>query len=329
MSAAEKFLKRFEANISQSLGVRDDVQPQPQARPGTELAGPGDGRLRARSLGHMDIRNVVPDPGQPRKEFDEDALERLSRSVAKFGQLLPIRVRWDEALRKWLIISGERRYRAALRAGLEQVTCHFVDEGLSPARILEEQVVENCLREDLKPVEQARAYRALMDTNGWSARKVAEELHVASSTVVKALALLRIPDDVQRLVDAGLIPATAAYELAKLDGEDAQREAAHRVSGGKMSREEAVRLVKEATGKKSGGPSKEPTAISCNPVRSSASRRLEYSLSSGITLTLSADGEVTAGDLVAAIEATLKDLRARIKRGEEIEILSPDQAPSL
>jgi ParB family chromosome partitioning protein len=109
----------------------------------------------------MDIRNITPHPEQPRKAFDEEALRHLSESLKKFGQLLPIRVRWNEGLGKWVIINGERRYRAALAAGMEAVTCHFVEEELTGSRILEEQVVENCLREDLGPVEQARAFRAL------------------------------------------------------------------------------------------------------------------------------------------------------------------------
>ncbi len=87
-----------------------------------------------------------------------------------------------------MIISGERRYRAALKAGLESVTCHFVEEPFPGSRVLEEQVVENCLREDLRPIEQARlAFKALMETNGWSARRVAEELGLGSGTVTKAL----------------------------------------------------------------------------------------------------------------------------------------------
>src|SRR5262249_39892060 len=209
--------------------------------------GPNDGRTRARALGYMDITRIIPDPEQPRKEFEADALRRLSRSMARFGQLLPIRVRWDERLGKWVIISGERRYRAALAAGLTTVSCHFVDGELSPARVLEEQLVENCLREDLKPVEQARDYRALMDLNAWSGGRVAEEHDLERSTVVKALALLKLPDEVQEQVESGIIPATTAYELAKPEGSKAKHEVADRIAREKLSRDEAVALVREAT----------------------------------------------------------------------------------
>lgn len=333
MSVADRLLRRFEDNISQSLGVRDQAAPNPgQVEPlhPPHAAGPNDGRTRARSLGYMDISKVVPDPGQPRKEFEEEALRRLSRSMAKYGQLLPIRVRWDEQLGKWVIISGERRFRAALAAGLQSVTCHFVDGELTPGRVLEEQVVENCLREDLKPVEQARAYRALMDRNGWSARRVAEELHLASSTVVKALALLKVPEEVQEQVDSGVIPATAAYELAKLQGPRAQREAANRIAREKLSREDAVALVREATGGRrrplSAGDEREPPVPSpgtLNPDVTLVAREaliggdhpaLEFSVSNGVELTIRTPRQASAGDIFAALSSVLDDLRAFLGR---------------
>src|SRR4051794_37751972 len=200
MSTADRLLERFGANIGQSLGVRNapggplaaQVETPPPAAP---AEGPLAGRARARALGMMDIRNITPDPSQPRKVFDEESLGRLSESLKKFGQLMPIRVRWDQAIAKWVIISGERRYRAALGAGLPSITCHFAEEELHGSRVLEEQVVENCLREGLTPTEQALAFKALMEAGGWSARRVADELGLASGTVTKALALLKLPED--------------------------------------------------------------------------------------------------------------------------------------
>jgi ParB family chromosome partitioning protein len=335
MNVADRLLKRFEANISQSLGVRaggaspGSVETGPARAPQDVAPGPNEGRTRARSLGHMEIENIIPDPDQPRKEFDEPALRRLSRSLAKYGQLLPIRVRWNDRLDKWVIISGERRYRAALAAGLRTVTCHFVEEELSPARVLEEQVIENCLREGLKPVEQARAYQALMERNAWSARRVAEELHVASSTVTKALALLKLPEDVQAQVEGGVVPATVAYELAKLDGPEAKREAATRIALEELSREEAVALVRAATGgrrktrvrdKGAGKPAdplpgttEQENTLVVREVRVGDDRAtLEYSLANGFNLTITTGLQTAAGDVVAATSYILEDLRANL-----------------
>jgi ParB family chromosome partitioning protein len=90
-------------------------------------------------------------------------------------------------------LSGERRYRAALQAGFESMSCQFVEAEVGSLRVLEEKVVENGLRESLTPVDQAQAFKAVMDANGWSARTVVEELGLACGTVRKALALLISP----------------------------------------------------------------------------------------------------------------------------------------
>jgi len=94
----------------------------------------------------------VPDPEQPRLEFSEDAIERLAQSIHGKGQLSAIRVRWSEPIQKWVIIAGERRWRATKRAGLPTIDCYFHDGELAKSEALEQQLIENCLREDLKPV---------------------------------------------------------------------------------------------------------------------------------------------------------------------------------
>jgi ParB family chromosome partitioning protein len=192
----------------------------------------------------LEIERVVPDPDQPRKEFDPEAIARLAASFLKHGQLTPIRVRWNPVLGKWVVISGERRYRAAVQAGLKTVCCIFADGELTASEILQEQLIENCLREDLKPIEQARAYRQLMEMHAWSAKQLADELHISKSEVSKALALLSLPDDLQARVDAGAIQASAAYEVARLPDETAQRAVAERIVAEKMTRDDAVRAVR-------------------------------------------------------------------------------------
>jgi ParB family transcriptional regulator, chromosome partitioning protein len=246
--AAEVLQRRFGQHLSESLGVRTgpptaEVPPMPRF-PGE--TGPDDGRTRAREAGYMEIERVVPDPDQPRKEFDPEAIDRLAASFRKHGQLMPIRVRWDAALSRWVVISGERRYRAAVQAGLKTVCCIFADGELTASEILQEQLIENCLREDLKPIEQARAYRQLMEMHGWTAKQLADELHVSKSEVSKALALLSLPDDLQARVDEGAIQASAAYEVARLPDESAQRAVAERIVAEKMTRDHAVRAVREA-----------------------------------------------------------------------------------
>lgn len=248
--AAESLQRRFGQNLSESLGVRagGGIGPSP-GNPFPRETSPDDGRTRARDAGHMEVDRIVPDPDQPRKEFGDDAIERLAASLLKHGQLMPIRVRWNAGIGKWVVISGERRYRAAIRAGLKTVACVFADDGLSPSEILQEQIIENLLREDLKPIEQARAYRQLMDLHGWTAKELSGELQVSQGAVSKSLSLLTLPLELQEQVDDGAIPATAAYEVAKVEDKAVQREIARRIVDEDLTRDAAAEVVREAAGK--------------------------------------------------------------------------------
>ena len=230
-----------------------------------------------------------------------------------------------------MIISGERRYRAALAAGMEALTCHFVEQDLTGSQILEEQVVENCLREDLRPVEQARAFRALMEANAWSTRKVAAELHVASSTVVKALALLKLPETIQDQVDSGAIPATAAYELARMEEPQTQEAIAGRIAAEGLSREQAIGLVREATGGgerrrrgwREAGEGVRSNPAAADPVVAITDRYshqteehsvLVYTLASGTKLTITTSRSAAGTEVIAALSAALEDMRERLGR---------------
>jgi ParB family chromosome partitioning protein len=254
--AAEQLQRRFGQNLSESLGVRaggsaTSLTPALTAPGGPfpRETGPDDGRTRARDAGHMEIDRIVPDPDQPRKEFAAEAIERLAASLLKHGQLMPIRVRWNGQIGKWVVISGERRYRAAIQAGLKTVACIFADGGLSHSEILQEQIIENLLREDLKPIEQARAYRQLMDLHGWTAKELSGELQVSQGAISKALSLLTLPLELQEQVDSGAIPATAAYEVAKVDDLDTQREIARRIVDEDLTRDAAAEVVRQTAGK--------------------------------------------------------------------------------
>lgn len=261
MSVAEKFTKKFGANLSESLGAR--TQPLNAApKKSVAAASPDDGRTRAREAGFMEVERIVPDPNQPRKEFDAEALDHLAESLKRHGQLLPLRVRWSEELAKWVIISGERRYQAAKRAGLKTLSCVFVDRPLTDAEILQEQIIENLLREDLKPIEQAKAYKSLMDTQGWNGAQVAEALNVSKATISRVLALLKLPDDIQDQIEQGAIPATAGYELTKLPTDAARREMAGRIVGESLNRRDAIDAVREVVDRAETPVVARPSALS-------------------------------------------------------------------
>jgi ParB family chromosome partitioning protein len=223
-SKSESLLDRFGANIAQTVAPRPGAAAAPAAMPPDQY----EGAVKARTFAEMPVDAIACDP-QPRAEFDEAELRRLAESIKRFGQLAPIRVRHDAGRGAWVVLVGERRLRACRLAGLERVRVEFVERAMTEADVLAEQVVENAVRSDLKPVEAARAYERLMALNGWTAQQVAETLGIEPSGVYRSLGLLRLPEDVAARVDAGEIKATAAYEISKLQIADDQRDLADRV----------------------------------------------------------------------------------------------------
>src|SRR4051794_10417261 len=224
MSKSEQILRQMGGNLAESIGVRNGTPGQILPRPAevVSIASPKDGFTRNRSAGEMLLDNIVPDPTQPRKEFDPSAIERLAESLKAKGLLQPLRVRWNPELGKHVILVGERRYRAALLAGLTSVPCIFVETELTAAEILEEQLVENLLREDLNAIEQAQSFERYMELVGCHAKDLAQILKIAPSTVTRALSLLRLPEPIQEQVAAGEIPARAGFEIVKLKDDTAR-----------------------------------------------------------------------------------------------------------
>ena len=185
-----------------------------------------------------------PTPASPARTSTGKASTASPRASRLRGQLQPIRVRWDAEQGLYVIVCGERRWRAARVAGLPSVAAVIVEGPLDASELLAIQLVENALREDLKPVEQAKAYRQLMDRNGWSTRQVSRELNIAQPQVVRALALLNLPADVQEQVEQGTLAPATAYEIGKLDDPDAQRAWPAASSTRRLTRQEAVEAVR-------------------------------------------------------------------------------------
>jgi ParB family chromosome partitioning protein len=154
----------------------------------------------------------------------------------------------------YVILVGERRWRAASSPDC-RLLCVIVEKEIPAEERLMIQLVENALREDLRPVEQARAYRALMDTQGWSGNRLANELHIGQASVVRALALLDLPGEVQAMVDGGDLAPSAAAEIAKLSTVD-QVVVAEMAVDRKLTRDEAAELVKAVRARKPAPPPK-------------------------------------------------------------------------
>jgi len=248
-------------NVAESASRRIAPVLPPAAAP---LAGldPArmDGVARSKAALEIPLEKIERDPAQPREEFEPEALSRLAGSIAARGLLQPVRVRWSEAQGRYVLIAGERRWRAAGMAGLKTLTCIVEDREIPPAELLAIQVTENALREDLNPMERARAFRTLMGLNGWSGNQLAKDLGVSQSGVVQALALLELPAPVQDLVDRGELAPTVGYEASKLADPDAQQELVDRAVAEGMSRSQVIEARREIAGRSARGKGRGPKA---------------------------------------------------------------------
>ncbi|QDV81082.1 ParB/RepB/Spo0J family partition protein [Botrimarina mediterranea] len=231
ISKRDSLLSKLGSGLSDSIGIRDgeDTLPSYQTSGGRP---PRTNFVRSRDTGDIELDEVMPDPDQPRKEFDEEEIERLAKSIKDHGLIQPIRVRWSEQHDKWLIIAGERRWRAHKLAGFDRIRCTFVDQEQAETLIRSQQIIENVLREDLTGMELARALKNLQDDNGWSATQVADELNISKGKVSKALALLKLPEDLQSQVESGSISPATAYELSKVKDQGKQKEMAEQAVAG-------------------------------------------------------------------------------------------------
>jgi ParB family chromosome partitioning protein len=296
-----KALETVSSNLDESMGRRDfDVHP-PVLSPVPH--GKDAGRRPVRQFGKVEITRVMPDPKQPREDFSEDALDRLANSIQKNGQFNPIRVRWSDEYEMWVIISGERRWRAALKAGLQEIACYFVEKELDQTDILEEQLIENCLREDLQPIEEAKAFADLMIVRGWTGKDLAQALNISASRVSRALSLLTLPETVQDQVAAGEVPARTAYELSKLDNQHRQVELAQRAAAGAITAEQAGKQVRKLRGK-----SKTPSRLI----------RQTFPSEGGWKVVVSGPAKGTFGHIEQALSNALEEVRHRIKCGRPL-----------
>ena len=232
------------AGVSKNGEIQDQslssLARRPQADPAQADGTPRqfEGRTKLNGACLIETDRIAPDPNQPRTDFDPGALDRLAASLKTRGQLQPIRVRWDEGEAVYRVIVGERRWRAARLAGIKTVACLVVSGEPSPNELLIDQLMENVLREDLKPVEEARAYKTLMEQGGLTQVQLAETLQVAQSTIARALALLNLPASIQEQVDAGELASNLAYEITKVGDPEEQTELARKAAEGRIKRDE-------------------------------------------------------------------------------------------
>ncbi|MDD6024119.1 MAG: ParB/RepB/Spo0J family partition protein [Oscillospiraceae bacterium] len=192
----------------------------------------------------LPIQKLEPNRNQPRREFDPEALQELSDSIAQHGILQPIAVRPLES-GYYQIIAGERRWRAARDAGLKEVPVHILSVGDQEAAEL--ALIENLQREDLNPMEEARGFEALMNEYKMTQEEAAQRVGKSRPAVANALRLLKLPKSIISLVEDGSLSAGHARALIPLEDEQLQRQAAGRVIQQQLSVRQTEALVKRLT----------------------------------------------------------------------------------
>ena len=188
----------------------------------------------------VNITKVEPNREQPRKNFDEDALEELAESIKQFGLLQPILV--QDRNTHYEIIAGERRWRAAKKAGLKEVP--VIIKNLSEQEIVEISLIENIQRENLNPIEEAQAYKRLLTEFNLKQDEVAERVAKSRTAVTNSMRLLKLCDNVQQMIIDDMISTGHARALITIEDEDQQYAIAQQIFDEKLSVRDVEKLVK-------------------------------------------------------------------------------------
>lgn len=186
------------------------------------------------------ISMVEPNRKQPRKNFDEDALQELSDSIKQFGLIQPILV--QDRKDHYEIIAGERRWRAAKMAGLKEIP--VIIRNYSEREIMEISLIENIQREDLNPIEEAQAYKRLLEEFHLKQDEVAERVSKSRAAVTNSMRLLKLSDEVQQMLIDDMISTGHARTLLAIEDPEEQYTVAQKIFDEKLSVRDVEKLVK-------------------------------------------------------------------------------------
>jgi ParB family chromosome partitioning protein len=278
---------------------------QPQA-PAQSSGPPAGAESGPRSL---PIDLVQRNPGQPRKHFDEGELAELSNSIRAHGVLQPILVR-PIAGGKYEIVAGERRWRAAQRAGLHAIPA--VVRELNEVEVLEIAIVENVQRTDLNPIEEANGFQALIDRFGRTQQEIADAVGKSRPHIANMLRLLSLPEDLQEMVRDGRL--SSGHARAILTAPD-PRGLAHRAISEGLNVREIERLAQIAKDEKHGPRASSAPAFE---TKSADTRALEQSVSAALGLEVTiTEKNGGAGDLKVSYKTLdqLDDVIRRLRSG--------------
>lgn len=246
----------------------------------------------------VELSQIQPDPTQPRTSINPATLESLAKSLKARGQLVPVLLLKD-SLGHFLILDGECRWRAASLAGLATLDAIVIDHKPDVAELRLIQLTINSQRTDLSPLDKAKAYQEIISLKNWTASELAVSLHLSNSTVTMLLAMLKLPLNLQHMVEDGTLDVSKAYYLSRIEDKQEQEELALLASHGQISREVlAKKTAKTKTSKTVQGTS-------------SNGKRLAFALPDGYCISL------TGLDLsLCKILSLLADLSKQARRAQ-------------
>lgn len=233
----------------------------------------------------LKLSEIEPNRNQPRKNFNEDALEELKESIKEFGVIQPIVVQKRKDY--YEIIAGERRWRAAKLAGIKEVPVIIKD--YTDKEIMEIALIENIQREDLNPIEEAMAYKNLIDEYNLKQDEVAQRVSKSRATVTNAMRLLKLTEEVQRMLTEDMISSGHARALLAVENPEMQIELANKIFDEKLSVRETEKLVKQLNNPKKKPDKKED--IPNKAVYEDIEEKLKSKVGSKVRLNYKANGK--------------------------------------
>lgn len=198
-------------------------------------------KLSEKKYRMISLEQIAPNPMQPRHKFDEESLNQLAQSLKENGMIQPLVVRVNG--QKFTIIAGERRFRAARLAGINEIPVVLYDD-VDDTRMLELALVENLQREDLNPIETAEAYRRLIDDCSLTQNQLAEKIGKSRSAITNTLRLNGLPNEIKQMVRDGRLTEGHARTLLIYDNKVEMLEMAQQIIRGEMSVRQAESLPK-------------------------------------------------------------------------------------
>src|SRR5215211_2029869 len=231
----------------------------------------------------VELESIVPGPMQPRTHFDDASLESLAESIRSHGIVQPLLVRRRNG--GYELIAGERRWRAARLAGISRVP--VVVKEVPDESLLEIALIENIQRENLNPIEEAQAYKKLIETVGLTQEALASRVGRDRSYITNYLRLLRLPEDLQQLVKEGRLSTGHARTLLALSQADLQRRIARQIIDGGLSVRATEQLVQKASEEK---PARRSVPQAADPNIKAAETKLRRALGTQVKILQAADG---------------------------------------